>query len=285
MKEIIDYFKIIGVDANTTATIFITLFTFSIGLFLAWSAKQLKNIKEKKSYRKSLVLILTDFAKSCEKQNNVVLNSIANIDLNKGKAIFVKYVPIGTLDYLNQLDFNIFLQNFEPFIYKRNFSKAISKLFELIAQINVQNKTINEFLKYYSDKYTFYESLYLNNIDALRKTHDELMVMFLKDTMSNRQIDVVIQEYFNLFENWTKNGADRELSVTRAEIVLKVLALCKSNPSSSIILQINNSALECDYAFENMVKMNELLDYKFKSFAHFHRRASKVTTLILKIIK
>ena len=72
MQKFIEYFKSVGVDANTTATILLSILTFSIGLLLSWIARQLKGIKEKNSYKKSLVLILKEFIKACEKQDKIV---------------------------------------------------------------------------------------------------------------------------------------------------------------------------------------------------------------------
>ena len=95
-------------------TIFITLFTFSVGLFISWVAGQLKAFKEKKSYKKSVLLILNDFSKTCERQVKVVTKSLNKAGLKNGNDFIIDYVPFGTLEYLSKIDFNIFIKNFEP---------------------------------------------------------------------------------------------------------------------------------------------------------------------------
>src|SRR6266536_554571 len=206
MKKIIEYFTSWGIDKNTSATIVITIFIFTAGLFFAWLAGQIKKNKEKRSYRKSLLLILKHFSQDCEKQSKIVRRSLQSAGLVSGNDFIVKFVSIGTLDYLNKLDFNIFLQNFEPFLFKRHYSNAVSKLFELIAQIKVQNETALDFLKTFSGEYKKHERLFYENVDGLRKIHDELGIHFDGKTMEKDEGGDLIQGYFHVFGEWQKAG-------------------------------------------------------------------------------
>jgi hypothetical protein len=55
------------VDANTKATLFITILVFGLGLFFAWIGKQVKDYKNRQLYRSSIIHILKDFSISCKK--------------------------------------------------------------------------------------------------------------------------------------------------------------------------------------------------------------------------
>lgn len=285
MLKVIDYFKTLGVDSNTTATILITIFIFSFGLLLSWLARQLKNIKERNSYKKSLVLILEDFGKACEKQNKVVSKSLTTVGLKGNKNFVIKYVPIGTLDYLNKLDFNIFLQNFEPLLFKRLFSKSISKLFELIAQVKIQNESAREFMKEFSEKYAGYEKEYRENLGELKKIHDSLGAQLDGKVLHKDDGGELLQQYFKIFSDWFKNGSSRTLEDTYSQIVLRTIERLKEIAPHSIILSINDHALKCDLAYENIANIDKMLAEKFGDFAHFHRRASKLIPVIIKHIK
>jgi hypothetical protein len=285
MQKIIDYFKQYGVDANTTATILLTLLTFSLGLLLAWLAKRIKELKERQSYKKSLILILKDFSKSCDKQYKIVCKSLETTGLKKGNDFIVKFIPIATLDYLNNLDFNVFLQKFEPIFFRKNYSKAISKLFELIAHIKIQNDSIADFIKYFSEEFKRHEKQYYENIVQLRNIHDTLGVHLDGKPINKDTGGELIQGYFQIFDDWLKNGGNKNITATHIEIVLKVLDLNRNFQKIPLILKTNEHALNCDIAFENIVKIDTMLQDKFLQFAHFHRRASRVTNMVIRIIK
>lgn len=285
MRQIIEYFKGWGVDANTTATILLTLLTFSLGLLFTWIAGQLKALKEKRSYKKSLVYILKDFSKACVKQHKTVIQSLEKAGLKKGNDFIINYVPIGTLDYLNRLDFNIFLINFEPFLFKKNYSKAISKLFELIAQIKVQNETIAEYSKLLFETYKKHEKQFYENVDELRRIHDELGVQLNGTPMQKDKGGDLIQGYFKVFGDWQANGEKTDIASEYEEIVLKTLQLNRLHSNIPLILTTNELALKADAAYLNIEKIDKMLFQKFKDFAHFHKRASKLTNLIITIIE
>lgn len=140
MRAIIEYFNGLGVDPNTSVTIVVSILTFSIGFVITWIAKEIAAFRERTSYSESMMLILRDFVKACELQHKAITRSLAKTGLIDGNDFMIRYAPIGTLDYLSRLDFNVFLKNTSPIFFKKKFSKAISKLFQLIAQI----KDINE---------------------------------------------------------------------------------------------------------------------------------------------
>jgi hypothetical protein len=285
MRQIIEYFKGWEVDANTTATILLTLLTFSLGLLFTWMAGQLKSLKEKRSYKRSLIYILKDFSKACTTQHKTVIQSLEKAGLKKGNDFIINYVPIGTLDYLNKLDFNIFLKNFEPLLFKKNYSKAISKLFELIAQIKIQNDAIAGFSNLLFEAYKKHEKQFYENVDGLRKIHDEVGVQLNATSMQKEKEGDLIQGYFKVFREWQANGEKTDIASEHEEIVLKTLQLNRLHPNILLILTTNELALKADAAYLNVEKIDKMLAQKFKDFAHFHSRASRLTNIIIKIIE
>lgn len=285
MKRIIDYFKGFGVDENTTATIFITLFTFSVGLFATWLAGRIKEAKERKSYKKSLLLILKDFSKTCEKQAQVVTSSLDRAGLSKGNDFIISRIPIGTLDYLNKIDFTLFLKNFEPTCYKNKFSKAVSKLFSLIAQIKVQNDSIAEFSKMIFEDYRKHENSFYDNIDRLRQIHDELALKLNDGPVLANVEKKLIAGYFKIFRDWREAGEKTDVTSEQGEIVKKILEVNKQFQDVPLILQTNTIAIRADQAYINILKIDEMLRSKFRDFIHFHRRAHKLTEVIIKILE
>jgi len=285
MKRIIENLTSWGIDKNTSATIVITIFIFAAGLLFTWLAGQIKKYKEKRSYKKSLLLILKHFGQDCDKQSKVVRESLQSAGLVTGNDFIIKFIPIGTLDYLNRLDFNIFLQNFEPFLFKKNYSSAVSKLFELIAQSKVQNESSIDFLKTFSAEYKKHERLFYENVNGLRKVHDELGVHLNGKTMEKDKGGDLIQGYFHVFGEWQKDGAKTDIISEYKEIVLKVLELNRKHQNIPLTLQTNELALQADVAYQNVEKIDNALLKKFNEFSRFHRRASKLVEVIIKILK
>lgn len=287
MREIIEYFKSFGVDANTTATALLTIFIFTIGLIFTWLGRQFVSYKEKESYKKSFLLILKDFSKTCKKQTKVVAASLEKAGFKKGNDFIINYIPIGTLEYLSKIDFNTFIKNFEPTFCNKNYSKAVSKLFSLIAQIKVQNESLSSFTKLLFEDYRKHESLFNDNVDRLRQIHDELGM----NLNNNNKLIIpnngseLVQGYFKIFGDWINNGQKTDLTSVQTEIVLKMLELNKVFQNVPLILQTNDIALKAEIAYINIEKIDKMLATKCNDFIHFHKRAYKLTNVIIKILE
>jgi hypothetical protein len=228
--------------------------------------------------------ILIEFQKTCDKQNKLVTNNIDKVGLQFGNDFIARSLPIGTLDYLTKIDLQVFLQNFEPIFPKKIYSKAISKLFNLLAIIKSQNECLEKVLNYFSDRFSVSERNYHQNIDALRRIFDELAVKYNGKEILVEEGGQLIQDYADIFSKWIKNGAITNIYSTYSEIVVPIKGLGKSHKTSPLILPISNHALQCHYAFANIDKIEKSLKVRYNEFAFAHRNASKLLTVILKII-
>ena len=184
MHEVIDFFRQYGVDPNTTFTIIITLSIFITGFVFTWLGYEAKLYKERKSYRKSHLLILADFEKSCRKQSKVIRESLFNSGFTAGKDFHISHVVIATLSLLEKVDFNSFLQNFQPWFFNKGYNKSVSKLFELFALIKSVNTSIFQEQKELYVEFKKHEKVYYENLSTIRKMFDELHLR-----MENKDMD------------------------------------------------------------------------------------------------
>jgi hypothetical protein len=283
MEELINYFEKFGVDANTTATAAITIFVFITGLAFTWAGRQFVTWKEKRSYQKSMILILKDFKKACDSQTKTVQRFLDKAGLKKGNDFIISYVPIGTLDYLSKVDFATFLKNFEPIFFGKLYAKAMSKLFELIAQIRIQNDSIAKNVESFMSAYKTHEKDFYDNLVLLRKIHDELGVRLDGQRLEATPESEFIQKYFIIFGHFVKPNIRLDINTTQENVIAKILQL-NNEYNIPVSLQISNHALRCDIAFQNIEKIDALLFRKFADFVHFHKRASRLITVIIKII-
>jgi len=284
IRSLFDILKHYGVDANTAATLFITLFVFIAGYIVTWMGSFIKELQEKKTYKKSLLFLLSDFSKACEKQHSIISNSLTNASFTGGKDFRMSYVSIGTLDYLYRLDFNTVIQNLEPVCYNKNHSKAISKLFGLISYIKEENDNIFSNQKEFFESYKRYESLYYQSLDDLRKIRDGLYVEFNgKKIERNSSTDLIIG-FLSIFDDWHQNGQKKKINSTHKEIILPIIELNRKHQNNPSILEINNIVLKADMAYMNISKVEEVMVSDLRSFAHAHRKAARMLKVIIKIL-
>ncbi len=284
MKYLINYFIEFGVDINTAATAIITLLIFISGLIVTWISKTLLELKEKRTYRKCMILILEDFVKSCEKQNRVVNESLQYASLLNGNDFIIKYTPIGTLDYLSKIDFSIFLKNFEPILTTNRYVKAISKLFEIIAQIKIQNDSLRNTAEAYMKEYKIHEKSFYDNLVHLREIHDKLGIELNGKKVTKNDETLFIQEYFRIFSHFSKPNVNLDIRTSYENVICPILELNKNN-DTEISFTISNYALKCDIAYKNIEKIESHLKIIFSDFTSFHRRTARLTKIIIKIIR
>lgn len=175
------------------------------------------------------------------------------------------------------------MQNFEPIFPRKIYSKAISKLFDQLSGIKSQNESLERDLNYFSDRFTVNEKEYQDNIEAIRKIVEELIVRFNGKTLDAEQ-GHLIQDCFDIMGNWVKNGAKTNMIDTYPEIVKPVLQLGKTHSTIPLVIPLTDHALKCTYAFGNIEKIEKFLTSRYKKFAFAHRRAEKIVGVILKII-
>lgn len=93
-----------------------------------------------------------------------------------------------------------------------------------------------------------------------------------------------VQDFFDVFGYLSSKGFKLDTNSTHQNIVKPLLEKCKKN-RSNLSLHVADLALECDMAVGNIKKVEKLLFDNFKEFAFFHRRASRLTKVIIKIIE
>lgn len=64
-----------------------------------------------------------------------------------------------------------------------------------------------------------------------------------------------------------------------------MLELNRKHQNIPLTLQTNELALQADVAYQNVEKIDNALLKKFNEFSRFHRRASKLVEVIIKILK
>ena len=289
MQSITDFFRQFGVDANTTATLLISILTFALGFLITWFGGQIKKYFERKHYRASMLQILKDFSEACKKQNKVVSNSLDTASLTHGKDFIISFVPVGTLDYLNRIDWVEFIKNFKEPIFQCgstiNYAKALSKLIELVAHIKILNIKIEENRKMLFSAYQRAEIKFQENVDALRKFNDLLALKYTSNPSPELIIEKYDKKYFGVFNKWVEDGLKTEPINLQHGIVKPILALNQAFVGLPETFETNNFALSADVAFMNIEKVDRGLTESLEAYSRSHRRAYRITNVIVKILE
>jgi hypothetical protein len=281
MKEIIQYIVVnFGVDSNTSSSIIITLFVFLLSQILIGLSKFVRRLREKNEYKKSMLFVIKDFARTCEKQYSVTLKSVKSISSTSEINISFSTIALNSIDFLNNLDLNIFFQNFNKVWKPRLYSKSVSKLFSIINQIKVLNDNESDVFYKYMENYTRYQDSYNENIIKLREIRDELGLKYNGQPVVNRHLEFVVH-YNYIFETWVANGQTLNYKSTYANIVLNIVELNKAFQDVPIILDINKYVTNCRRAYNNMINQERILESNFLHFAYSHRSAFKVINKII----
>lgn len=290
MNRIFDFFHRLGVDPNTTATIFITILVFGLGLLFTWIGSQIKKLSERRRYRRSIIYILEEFSRACKRQTVVVRKTLDKAGLIDGNDFNIDFVPIGTLDYLNRVDLSIMIQNLgRPIIVRlltcrTDTLKAVSKLIEIISLIKVTNEQISTITKAYFDSYRFHEKQFYSSVDDLRKLNDLFSLQLPRGEILPMEVPYV-NGYFEIFNKWFEAGASTVIKDEYKMIVLKVLEHNKKFNNVSHTFQSNNLALLAGNSYSTIEKVDKLLFKHFEHFIQTHRRAGKVVDIIIKILE
>lgn len=269
---------------NTIGSILVPVLIFISGLLAAGITRTFTYYRERRSYQKSVLLILRDFRKECDIQARKVSESLLKTGLTEGNDFMIEYIPISSLEYLGQIDFNTFMKNFTPLFCRGNFSKAVSKLFSFITLIKIQNESLGNFRDLFDKSYTKNEDRFNKNLFGLRKIHDELAQKYDNATPNERMQMLLPIEYSKIFYHWNEKVAKRDMKSTYTHIVLPILNVNKNFPTNALILDTNNLGLLADIAYQNIQKGEALLKERFNSFVQIHRDASRMLKVIIKIL-
>jgi GH25 family lysozyme M1 (1,4-beta-N-acetylmuramidase) len=93
-----------------------------------------------------------------------------------------------------------------------------------------------------------------------------------------------LSDYFKIFGDWFRNGADKGLETSYNDIVIKILQLNKAHKNIPLAFQANEFALKCEMAYAAIGRMETALLERLNGFAWHHRLAVRMTTLVIKKI-
>jgi hypothetical protein len=286
MKFIFDYFARFKIEPSATLAILLSVLTFSLGFLFNWISREIGRHRDKNAYRRSIKFTLLNFARSCGQQSDQVRKSLAEASLLDNKNFYITTIPISSLEYLASLDHYAFVKNFRPkWWYKKSranrYSEMVAKLLDLIARVKGQQDGITKITNLMFSSYGKHEAIYHESLENLKLTIIEITAATALS--ESNQFDTrrqIVVEYNSVFVNWQKNGTKSGFRPTYLEIVQELMKLNSKYPYTDFALKTIRLLDLSVTAYINVEKVDQYLKEKFDEFSFFHRKVSRVVTLL-----
>lgn len=137
---------------------------FGLGILVSIFSKKIKDCLDRKSYRKSMNLVIKTFSIECKNQSKSINQTLKEASFIKGKDFKVTALTINSLSYLSKLDYSLFIKNYITGFNKETKRRACSILFEVIGKANTCNIESKEMVQMLRSRYTISEDLYNKNL-------------------------------------------------------------------------------------------------------------------------
>ena len=269
LKNLIDYLvQDLGVQPNVAVTIILSLFTFSLGFLITWTAAGISKWIKRKNYKKSLKIVIKNFLESCQKQHLLLEDFSTHKGFLHGENYNISIKSNFGQNYLSTLDVKTFIENFSS-ILKKNRAQEISDLFEIVETVKTSKETFKEQIKIYYSSYDENLKKYNENLDSLRKLQDDLALEF-----NGKTIEVELANYIstivNTFTKWKENGASIHVHSTNKEIVTQLFETALTFPPNPISRKIIDNCIQCRTAVENITNVEEYMKDEIKTLKKVH---------------
>lgn len=280
LKKLIDYLvQDLDVQANVAVTIILSLFTFSLGFIITWTAAAISKCVKRWNYRKSLKIIVGNFLNSCQQQYLSLEKFVGQKGFSEGENIYFSIIANFGQNYLSTLDIKTFIENFSSFRMK-NRAKEIADLFQIVENIKVSKETFKEQVKVYYTSYEKAHEKYNENLDGLRKLRDDLALEYNAKPI-NKQLADYISSIAAVFTNWTQNGANTSINATNTEIVLLLFNEAKANPPNAISRKVLDYCIQCRISVESISNCERYIKEEIDTLMVIHKDSFEKGTLIL----
>jgi hypothetical protein len=280
LKKLIDYLvQDLEIQPNVAVTIILSLFTFSLGFLITWTAGGISRWVKRIKYKKSLKVVIKHFLESCQKQYTLLGDFSKQKGFLHGENYSISIKSNFGQNYLSTLDIKTFIEYFSS-ILKKERAQEISDLFEIVETVKTSKENFKDQLIIYYSSYNENLKKYNENIDNLSKLHDDLALAIYEKT-----IDVELEKYIHsiitTYSEWKKNGANFNINTTSTEIVSPLFETALALPPNAISRKIIDNCIQCRVAVENITNIERYLKDEINILKDVHENSYKKGMLIL----
>lgn len=279
LKKLIEYLvQDLGVQPNVAVTIILSLFTFSLGFIITWTATAISKWVKRNNYKKSLKVIIKHFLKSCQKQYLLLEPFSSQKGFLHGENYNISIKSNFGQTYLSTLDIKTFIENFSSFFNKTR-AEEISDFFEIVETVKTSKETAKEQIGTYYSNYDENLKKYNEGLDGLRKLQDDLALEYNGKTI-DAQLANYISSIVATFTKWKHGGASTNIHVTNTEIVTHLFDTALSFPPNVISRKVIDHSIQCRAAVENISNVEGYMKDEIETLKNVHKDAYERGTTI-----
>lgn len=276
LKWFIEYLvKDLDVQPGTAATIILSLFTFSLGFLITWTAAALSKWIKKIKYKKSLSIIIRSFLNSCKTQYLILEKFSSQKGYLHDEGYTIQIKSNFAQNYLSNIDVKVFIENYSS-LFKRNRAQEISDLLELVEAVRMAKQTSQDQMKSFYPTYEENLKKYNENIDSLRKLQDDLALEYNGKEIGKdieRDIAEYVYSIVSTFTQWKLNGGSISIEVTNTEIITPLFDRALSIPPNIISRKVIENCLQCRIAVENIRNVQRYMKDEVAALENAHKEA------------
>lgn len=292
MKEVVQFInQIFGVSNETSASIVITLLTFTLSLFLAKIGIIIQRVVDRAVYRRVILQAANRFNKQIQKQALEFVKASEGLVFKNDIGFKVGRVQLFSIETFESIGYKKAVEShllgIENFIFNRYLksikTKALDKIWESILSVNYwHNKFVSD-TNIFLEKYNLYNE---NRNNAIESYNNKflLCVNEYQEKNQTREYEYLLQISTVRF-NWTKLEDNNRADICHENLVLPTRKICEKYSDLKIAIEINIDLLRATHEFVNQRNTIDFNKQLFLSYSVNFKNYSRTISKCIQILK
>ena len=271
--------SILLINAGKLVIIITGLLTIAF-LVLTWHLlnKTRRNYK-RRSDETRFIQSIQAFSNFCSMHYRYAVQLFQHYSLKRGNEFDASAMINNSLSTVGVMQPGNFFREHAALLNEPKGPRVASVLMETLYALKSQTENMNEVWYPARNEYNEAVKDYYENIHDLSRICDELRE-YTKNKSYNKNVSEWITAYFDIFDQWFRNGARKDLSVLQSDIIEKIFVLNQQQPVHPFSDKTKEKAIRCELAFKKITDLDNLLCNKILQYIWAYKKATRITTVI-----
>lgn len=281
--------SVFEIDANTSATILITLSIFIIGISIQQLLLLFSKFIERRKTRKIFKISLTGFIKQVKKQSEGYNETAKSFTFDEQTNFEFTRATIYTLSSLNsigyQKTYEAFFTGFEN-IWKCNLNlklKAFNKVWDSIKSVEFWHQKSFEDLSDFIDKYNDLNEKRNIAIENHRRFFESIITEINNKSVPAK-VGLYIQDVDRIHVDWQKLKNRTRPNIIHRYLIIKLRIINRKNSNIKIVNRMNENLLDATKEYQNQRNLLKTQKDQFENYSMnfklFYRLSSKAKNVL-----
>ncbi|WP_205511919.1 GH25 family lysozyme [Longitalea arenae] len=177
------------------------------------------------------------------------------------------------------VDRGAYLKTYHSLLADKEAPRFLTILLDVLYEVQTRWQQLQHIQAGFHGVYGKAYTTYYNNIADLMTLNEELKE-YLRGKTLNRQSADWVKGYFSIFDQWLRNGANKDMSVLQQEIVQQLSDLNKRQSGVAFAAKTNDKAHQCIQSFETITALDSEYLNTLQQFQQSNKRAARVMALL-----